>query len=279
MFCSQCGTQIDQTKNFCKNCGARVGRAAEPVSSEPTVQPASPPPPTRTAATARAAQGSNRRMEPRPVPSPRDNGRSNKMLILAVGVGVVVLGAAGVYFVTVLFQPSANLEPPRVEQPIARSMDAPPLPSFEESKDPGALGDNSSASASPPNATVATPMEAPKPLPEITRKPAAETEVPPPSPKSKFHRAGQDAPVQGRANRPQPAPSASRGGAGPGVYETLRSTPVYEDPSAAAKVLASIPAGTRVNVVSSNGEWLEVHSRRGNPPGFIRRDDAAFIGR
>jgi len=30
-------------------------------------------------------------------------------------------------------------------------------------------------------------------------------------------------------------------------------------------------------VVNSKGEWLEVHSRRGNPPGFIRRQDAKFL--
>jgi hypothetical protein len=80
-------------------------------------------------------------------------------------------------------------------------------------------------------------------------------------------------------NRQQPETPASRGGASPGVYETLRATTVYEGPSGSAKVLASIPPGIRVNVVSSNGEWLEVHSKRGNPPGFIRRNDAAFIER
>jgi hypothetical protein len=41
--------------------------------------------------------------------------------------------------------------------------------------------------------------------------------------------------------------------------------------------VANIPGGVRVNVVSASGDWLEVHSRRGNPPGFIRRDDAQFI--
>jgi hypothetical protein len=32
-----------------------------------------------------------------------------------------------------------------------------------------------------------------------------------------------------------------------------------------------------LDVVSAKGEWLEVHSRRGNPPGFIRREDAALV--
>lgn len=281
MFCSQCGTQVDQGKNFCKSCGARVGRATEPAPSEAAAQPASPPP--TTGAPARTAAGSSRRMDPIPVSPPRDSGGSNnKMIIAAVGVGIVVLGAAGVYFGTELLQPSAKQEPFRVEEPMAKSTEEPPLPSFEETKDAGAVGDNSSASATPPLApepAPAAPMEVPKPLPETARKPPASAEAPLPPAKSKFQRAGQDAAVQGRASRPQPPAPASRGGASPGVYETLRSTTVYEDPSTAAKVLASIPAGTRVNVVSSNGEWLEVHSKRGNPPGFIRRDDAAFIGK
>jgi hypothetical protein len=42
-------------------------------------------------------------------------------------------------------------------------------------------------------------------------------------------------------------------------------------------VVANIPAGTRVDVVNSKGDWLEVHSRRGNPPGFIKRQDAKFL--
>jgi len=31
--------------------------------------------------------------------------------------------------------------------------------------------------------------------------------------------------------------------------------------------------------VGSVGEWLEVRSKHGNPPGFIRRDDAMFVER
>jgi len=31
-------------------------------------------------------------------------------------------------------------------------------------------------------------------------------------------------------------------------------------------------------VVRSAGDWLEVRSKHGKPPGFIRRDDAMFKG-
>jgi hypothetical protein len=44
-------------------------------------------------------------------------------------------------------------------------------------------------------------------------------------------------------------------------------------------VLTQIAKGTQVNVVRSVGEWLEVRSKHGNPPGFIRVDDASFVGR
>ncbi len=78
----------------------------------------------------------------------------------------------------------------------------------------------------------------------------------------------------------EPAPSvASRRPADPGTYEVIRATSVFEDPSDSARKVSSITKGTRVNVVRSTGDWLEVRSKRGNPPGYIRRDDAMFIER
>jgi hypothetical protein len=63
------------------------------------------------------------------------------------------------------------------------------------------------------------------------------------------------------------------------VYETVRATTVFEQPSASSTNVATIPQGTRVNVVSSNGNWLEVRSKSGKPPGFIRRSDAVLVDR
>ena len=74
-----------------------------------------------------------------------------------------------------------------------------------------------------------------------------------------------------------PAPTA-RQTAAPGVYETTRATTVYENPSSAARVISQIGGGTRINVVSSASGWLEVRSKRGNPPGYVRADDARQIG-
>ena len=75
-----------------------------------------------------------------------------------------------------------------------------------------------------------------------------------------------------------PGPAA-RPTAEPGVYETTRETSVYESPSSAARVITQIGKGTRINVVSSAGVWLAVRSTRGNPPGYVRSDEARLIAR
>src|SRR5262245_10476245 len=85
------------------------------------------------------------------------------------------------------------------------------------------------------------------------------------------------------APRPaEPSPPASRSGgarsaAELGVYQTIRPTSVYEEPSASSRVLSQINKGTRVNVVRSLGDWLEVRSKSNNPTGFVRRDDMTFL--
>ena len=76
-----------------------------------------------------------------------------------------------------------------------------------------------------------------------------------------------------------PAPVSARRTAEPGVYETTRATSVYEGPSSASRVVSQIGRGTRINAVSSTGDWLEVRSKRGNPPGYVRSDDARLVAR
>ena len=55
---------------------------------------------------------------------------------------------------------------------------------------------------------------------------------------------------------------------------TTQATSVHENPSSTARVVTQINRGTRINVVGSAGEWLEVRSKHGNPPGYVRSDDA-----
>lgn len=76
-----------------------------------------------------------------------------------------------------------------------------------------------------------------------------------------------------------PLPAPARRSAEPAVYETTRETSVYENPSSAARVISRISRGTRLNVVNSTSGWLEVRSRRGNPPGYVPSGDARPIGR
>jgi uncharacterized membrane-anchored protein YhcB (DUF1043 family) len=76
-----------------------------------------------------------------------------------------------------------------------------------------------------------------------------------------------------------PQPVSARRTAEPGAYETTRATSVYENPSPSARVISQIGPRTRINVVSSSGDWLEVRSKRGNPPGYVRSGDARQVAR
>jgi hypothetical protein len=203
MFCTECGTQIDEGKKFCKNCGAKTRNDAEFDATPAAARPG----PART--------------------SPG----IDKSILLAAGIAlVVILGGAGVFFGTDLLR-----------QPVKQGIP-------EE-----------------PERSAAT-VGAPPPMEENPGRSAATAGSPAPMPPAS-------------ATRP-PAPAvASRRTPDAGIYETVRATTVFEQPSASSRSVASIPPGTRVNVVSSTGSWLEVHSKSGKPPGFIRRGDAVFVER
>jgi Bacterial SH3 domain len=75
------------------------------------------------------------------------------------------------------------------------------------------------------------------------------------------------------------SPAVARHTAEPGVYETTRATSVYEDPSSTSRVISQIGRGTRINVVSAAGDWLQVRSKHGNPPGYVSVGDARQVSR
>ncbi len=56
-----------------------------------------------------------------------------------------------------------------------------------------------------------------------------------------------------------------------GSYTTLADTYVREGPGLHYKAIARIEKGILVNVVGSEGDWLKVESKRGNPPGYIEK--------
>jgi flagellar motility protein MotE (MotC chaperone) len=78
---------------------------------------------------------------------------------------------------------------------------------------------------------------------------------------------------------PQPSTAPSRRTVEAGTYETLRQTTVYEEPTSSARPVAQISKGTEVTVVRSVGEWVEVRSKHGKPPGYIRFDEVRLLSR
>jgi FtsZ-binding cell division protein ZapB len=97
--------------------------------------------------------------------------------------------------------------------------------------------------------------------------------------------AGSDEPTRARqsdrrkanySRREETGPADQIPSPEPSVYEAVRSTSVFQEPSASSRKVATISRGSRVRVVGSTGDWLEVRSRQGRPPGFIRRDDAVL---
>jgi hypothetical protein len=82
-----------------------------------------------------------------------------------------------------------------------------------------------------------------------------------------------------RAADPLPPRAPASRAVEAGVYETVRPTTVFEQPATSSRILSRISKGTQVTAVRSAGDWLEIRSKHGNPPGYIRADDATLIGR
>ncbi len=221
MFCTKCGTQVDEGKNFCGNCGARIRGDAEAGATIPAAAPAKP-----------AGPG------------------LDKSIVVAAGIALVVIaGGAGAYFGTDMFRSGKHGIPENPGGSAATVGSS--APGRENPEEPAAT-----RGAPPP--TIKTPGRS-----------AATAGAPAP----RYENPGRSAATDG-------APAASpRRTAEAGLYETVRLTTVYEQPSISSRQVASIPQRTRVNVVGSVENWLEVRSKGNNPPGFIRRGDAVIIER
>ena len=77
-----------------------------------------------------------------------------------------------------------------------------------------------------------------------------------------------------------PPPAAKPAAKVAGTYEVTRPGQVYAAPSESSQRLGDIEPGTKVSVVDKRDGWLEIHSKHGRPPGFIRQNMAApVIGR
>jgi chromosome segregation ATPase len=62
-----------------------------------------------------------------------------------------------------------------------------------------------------------------------------------------------------------------------GTYQITRSTQVYSEPSDTSRLIANIKPGIKINVVDSRNGWLEIRSKHGRPPGFVRQTTAVRI--
>jgi chromosome segregation ATPase len=62
-----------------------------------------------------------------------------------------------------------------------------------------------------------------------------------------------------------------------GTFKITRSTQVYSEPSDTARLIAHIKPGMKINVVDSREGWLEIRSKHGRPPGFVRQAAAVRI--
>lgn len=61
-------------------------------------------------------------------------------------------------------------------------------------------------------------------------------------------------------------------------YVTTADTQVRSGPGTQHKVVAEIKNGTKVNAVASDGQWLKIVSKQGNPPGYIPERHAKPTG-
>jgi hypothetical protein len=59
-----------------------------------------------------------------------------------------------------------------------------------------------------------------------------------------------------------------------GRFRITRPIQVYRRPSESSALIASVGPGMKINVVDSREGWLEIRSKHGRPPGFVRQDAA-----
>ncbi len=137
----------------------------------------------------------------------------------------------------------------------------------------------SSSALTPPataTANVAKPAVQVAPKAELSNtlesEAAATSDAPPvkqPLTKPSVDIRGETAPRARQAAKSEP-PVA-------GTFQITRPGRVYAAPSQASQPIGDIEPGVKVNVVDARDGWLEIHSKHGRPPGFIRREFASRV--
>lgn len=274
MFCIQCGTPFELGQNFCKDCGARVNQQPDLIPPSETVKRMATQATMTSAARAKTAPVGKATDGALPFSTSRERQGISASVIVGASLALILGGSAVIYFGTDLFRPVRQETSVVEDIPASTGANLPRTRRRDEAKKSSESA-NDNLSSAPQSQEAQTPpavsAHSPQPSPEISPRPTDGTEV---ARKSPSPPGGRDAQASGRSASKPPAPASRRAA---GIYQTTRSATVFESASASSQVVANIPAGTRLDVVSAKGEWLEVHSRRGNPPGFIRREDAALV--
>jgi hypothetical protein len=74
-----------------------------------------------------------------------------------------------------------------------------------------------------------------------------------------------------QTTEPKSAPSLQ------GKFKIVRATAVYSGPTEKSALITRIEPGIKINVVGSRDGWLEIRSKYGRPPGFVREETAVKI--
>ena len=75
----------------------------------------------------------------------------------------------------------------------------------------------------------------------------------------------------------QPRTEASPPKPNPARYETVRPAQVFSEPSDSAESITEIEPGMEVSVVNAQNGWLEIRSKHGRPPGFIKYETVVRV--
>jgi hypothetical protein len=96
--------------------------------------------------------------------------------------------------------------------------------------------------------------------------------------------ASKSMPSASEATADEPASPSSKSAmlAAPrvqGTFQTVRASQVFSEPSEDSALVAELDKGVKLNVVGSRKGWLEIRSKHGRPPGFIRQEETVRVGR
>ena len=62
-----------------------------------------------------------------------------------------------------------------------------------------------------------------------------------------------------------------------GKFKIVSATEVYSGPTEKSALITRIEPGIKINVVDSRDGWLQIRSKYGRPPGFVREETAVKI--